>query len=233
MDNNENDENNRKRKMNRRQDSLSPKNPAKYTATTTDDENDADLLTLDLFTFSTTTEHPPKPSRRKATKDKIYEPIPPPFPWSTENRAVVHSLEYLLSNEITTISGEVHCKRCERSYTIDLDLKPRFEEIKAFVEANKHIMLQRAPTSWLSPSVPKCKFCDQENCVKPVVALKKRSINWLFLFLAQMLGFCTLNQLKYFCKHTDNHRTGAKNRVLYLTYFGICKQLQPIPLFNY
>jgi hypothetical protein len=42
-----------------------------------------------------------------------------------------------------------------------------------------------------------------------------------------MLGCCTLDQLKYFCKHTKNHRTGAKDRVLFLAYLGLCKQLDP------
>ncbi|WOH09609.1 hypothetical protein DCAR_0729067 [Daucus carota subsp. sativus] len=45
--------------------------------------------------------------------------------------------------------------------------------------------------------------------------------------VVQMLGCCTVEQLKYFCKHTKNHRTGAKDRVLYLTYLAICKQLDP------
>ncbi|KAL1809528.1 hypothetical protein ACET3Z_026518 [Daucus carota] len=31
--------------------------------------------------------------------------------------------------------------------------------------------------------------------------------------VVQMLGCCTVEQLKYFCKHTKNHRTGAKDRV--------------------
>ncbi|KAJ6365106.1 hypothetical protein OIU76_029972 [Salix suchowensis] len=70
-------------------------------------------------------------------------------------------------------------------------------------------------------------FGSQENSAKPVIANKKRKINWLFLLLGQMLGCCTLDQLKYFCKHTKNHRTGAKDRVLFLAYLGLCKQLDP------
>ncbi|KAF9684343.1 hypothetical protein SADUNF_Sadunf04G0108500 [Salix dunnii] len=41
------------------------------------------------------------------------------------------------------------------------------------------------------------------------------------------IGCCTLDQLKYFCKHTKNHRIGAKDRVLFLAYLGLCKQLNP------
>jgi hypothetical protein len=80
-------------------------------------------------------------------------------------------------------------------------------------------------TIWMNPRLSRCENCNQENCVKPIIADKKRSINWLFLLLGQMLGCCTLAQLKYFCKHTKNHRTGAKDRLLYLTYLGLCKQL--------
>jgi hypothetical protein len=88
-------------------------------------------------------------------------------------------------------------------------------------------MHDRAPSDWMNPVLPRCQFCDQENSVKPVIANKKQKINWLFLLLGQMLGCCTLDQLKYFCKHTKNHRTGAKDRVLYLAYLGMCKQLDP------
>ncbi|KAF7840929.1 wiskott-Aldrich syndrome protein family member 2-like [Senna tora] len=48
----------------------------------------------------------------------------------------------------------------------------------------------------------------------------------------EMLGLCTLDQLKYFCGCTKNHRTGAKNRVLYLTYHEISKQLGVLEYLN-
>ncbi|KAI3463946.1 hypothetical protein Pfo_020609 [Paulownia fortunei] len=88
-------------------------------------------------------------------------------------------------------------------------------------------MHHRAPKIWLNPTLLGCRFREQENSIKPVISQKKRSINWLFLLLGQMLDCCTLDQLKYFCKHTMNHRTGAKDRVLCLTYLGLCKQLDP------
>ena len=43
--------------------------------------------------------------------------------------------------------------------------------------------------------------------------------------LGQMLGCCNVKQLKYFCKYNNHHRISAKNRVLYLTYLELCKQL--------
>ncbi|RYR51031.1 hypothetical protein Ahy_A06g026083 isoform D [Arachis hypogaea] len=42
-----------------------------------------------------------------------------------------------------------------------------------------------------------------------------------------MIGCCKLSQLKYFCKHADIHLTGAKDRLVYYIYLGLCKQLKP------
>lgn len=148
------------------------------------------------------------------------------YPWATTRRATIYTLEYLLSKGLNIISGEVQCKRCDKQYEIEYDLQQKFQEISSFVSKNKFSMRDRAPPCWMNPTLPNCKFCDQSNCVKPVSS-KKRSINWLFLLLGQMLGCCKLSELKYFCKHTKNHRTGAKDRVLYLTYLGLCKQLDP------
>ncbi|XP_011048771.1 PREDICTED: uncharacterized protein LOC105142701 [Populus euphratica] len=155
------------------------------------------------------------------------EAVPVLYPWAMDRRAMVHSLDYLLSRRIETITGLVQCKRCEKQYELGFDLRAKFVEIGAFISQNKSFMHDRAPSDWMNPVLPRCQFCDQENSVKPVIANKKQKINWLFLLLGQMLGCCTLDQLKYFCKHTKNHRTGAKDRVLYLAYLGMCKQLDP------
>ncbi|OMO63447.1 hypothetical protein COLO4_32442 [Corchorus olitorius] len=163
----------------------------------------------------------------QAPRDGRSVTIEPPFPWATEYRATVHSLEHLVSKKIFTITGEVQCRRCERQYEIAYDLRERFSEVGSFLARNMNTMHDRAPQVWMTPALPKCRFCDQENSAKPLIAEKKKSINWLFLLLGQMLGCCTLEQLKYFCKHTRNHRTGAKDRVLYLTYLQLCKQLDP------
>ncbi|XVE49408.1 hypothetical protein DITRI_Ditri01bG0080300 [Diplodiscus trichospermus] len=168
----------------------------------------------------------------QAPREGKSDTVRPPYPWATNRRATVHSVNYLLSKEITKISGDVQCKRCERQYKIDYDLKEKFTEIGTFIAENKSAMHHRAPPVWKNPVLPKCQFCDQENSAEPVIARKKKEINWLFLLLGQMLGCCTLKQLKYFCKHTKNHRTGAKDRVLYLTYLGLCMQLDPAGPFN-
>ncbi|KAK2978332.1 hypothetical protein RJ640_016434 [Escallonia rubra] len=163
----------------------------------------------------------------QAPREGKSDTVPAPFPWATTHRATVHSLNYLLSKQIFAVSGEVQCKRCERQYEIQFDLRQKFAEVGSFIAKNKGTMHDRAPSVWMTPVLPTCKFCEQENSVKPILSEKKKAINWLFLLLGQMLGCCTLEQLKYFCKHTKNHRTGAKDRVLYLTYLGLCKQLDP------
>ncbi|KAJ8767141.1 hypothetical protein K2173_013538 [Erythroxylum novogranatense] len=157
------------------------------------------------------------------------ETVPVLYPWATDRRARVHSLEYLRSKQIDTISGLVQCKKCDRKYKLGFNLEEKFAEIGNFIARYKSLMHDRAvaPAFWLNPVFPKCKYCNFENGVRPVMAENKKEINWLFLLLGQMLGFLTLEQLKYFCKHTKNHRTGAKDRVLYLTYLGLCKQLDP------
>ncbi|XP_041016291.1 uncharacterized protein LOC121258824 [Juglans microcarpa x Juglans regia] len=175
--------------------------------------------------------HPPNHARRnrklRVLGEGKSETIPAPFPWATTHRATVHSLNHLLSNQIYTISGDVQCKRCHHKYEMEYNLMEKFVEVGSLIAAKKSAMHDRAPSFWTNPVLPTCKSCGKENSAKPIIIKKKKAINWLFLLLGQMLGCCTLDQLKYFCKHTKNHRTGAKNRVLYLTYLGLCKQLDP------
>lgn len=177
------------------------------------------------------THRPPRPPRARGPPTQILKSgksgtVPAPYPWATTRRAMVHTLDYLLSNGINTITGEVQCKRCEKQFQVEYDLKEKFTEVALFISNNKADMHHRAPPSWMNPTLPACIFCEQPNCAKPIIN-KKRAINWLFLLLGKMLGCCKLSELKYFCKHTRNHRTGAKDRVLYLTYIDLCKQLDP------
>ncbi|CAN6481970.1 unnamed protein product [Victoria cruziana] len=166
-------------------------------------------------------------SRRSSVRQPLkQDPIPPPYPWATDKRATVHSLEYLENNGIHKISGQVCCKRCEELYTMEVDLKKVYE-VGYFVFNNLHRLHNRAPKEWLTPRPLDCDKCKQEACVKPVTDEKKKNINWLFLLATESLGYCTLEQLKYFCKHTKSHRTGAKDRVLHDTYIGLLQQLYP------
>lgn len=153
--------------------------------------------------------------------------IAPPFPWSTDRRAVVQPLSFLVSNGLTTIEGQVKCKRCNALQTLEVDLDLAFDRVSGYFLSHKHSMHDRAPRMWSVPRLLDCRMCNQSECAKPVIDGKKRSINWLFLLLTQTIGVCKLEQLKYFCKHTRKHRTGAKDRVLYLTYAGLLKQLDP------
>ncbi|KAG8364320.1 hypothetical protein BUALT_Bualt19G0116500 [Buddleja alternifolia] len=169
----------------------------------------------------------PRRNPSRSPREGKSDTVPIPFPWATDRRATVHSLDYLRSKQITAISGDVQCRKCDRHFKLEFDLHEKFFEIGRFVVENKASMCHRAAKEWQSPTLPNCRFCDQENCVRPIISEKKKSINWLFMLLGHMLGLCTLDQLKYFCKHTKNHRTGAKDRVLYLTYLALCKQLDP------
>ncbi|KAK7337206.1 hypothetical protein VNO77_17780 [Canavalia gladiata] len=156
------------------------------------------------------------------------ETIPPPYPWATNRRAYIHTRSHLLQNNIRTITGKVQCKNCQKNFEMAFNLEEKLMELCMFIVENEATMHDRAPREWEDPVLPKCEYCGQENSVTPFFGnTKKREINWLFLFLGQMLGYCTLDQLKYFCKHTHIHRTGAKTRVLYYTYMGICQQLLP------
>ncbi|XP_009783149.1 uncharacterized protein [Nicotiana sylvestris] len=169
-------------------------------------------------------------ARKKSTpslKEGESETITPPYPWATTKRAIVHTLDYLISNGITVISGEVQCKKCQQQYQIQYDLQEKFKEIATFILKTKSVMRDRAPIIWMNPNLPNCKYCNQNNCVKPIISERRSSINWLFLLLGQMIGCCKLDALKYFCMHTKNHRTGAKDRLVYLTYLELCKQLDP------
>ncbi|EXB80820.1 hypothetical protein L484_020074 [Morus notabilis] len=160
------------------------------------------------------------------------ETVPVLFPGAPPRRATVHSLDYLLSRNIVTNTGEMQCKQCDRRFEIVYNLPEEFQKLWKFIADKKAGMSDRAPEEWENPEFPDCKYCEEKGCVKPVVAEKKREINWLFLLLGRFLKCLTLEQLKYFCKHSRNHRTGAKNRVLYLTYLGLCKQLDPSGPFN-
>ncbi|XXG81362.1 hypothetical protein AAC387_Pa09g2018 [Persea americana] len=165
--------------------------------------------------------------RRNGPRTALDEIITPPFAWATDRPATVHTIKYLLDNNIPIISGEVQCKRCAFRCNIELDLQSKFWDIKVFINRNIERLYQRAPKEWTNPVLLDCKECKQKNCMKPVIPSNLESINWLFLLLGSLLGCCNLEQLKYFCMHNKQHRTGAKDRVLYTTYVTLYKQLDP------
>ncbi|EFJ22821.1 hypothetical protein SELMODRAFT_16986, partial [Selaginella moellendorffii] len=153
--------------------------------------------------------------------------IVPAYAWASERRAVVLSLDTLQAAGIDKVAGDVMCKRCDGPGSVEVGVAAGFAAVSNYFVTHRDTMHDRAPKCWTSPRLLDCSLCLQTDCVKPVIHAKKRHINWLFLLLTQTLGLCTLDQLKYFCKHTRRHRTGAKDRVLYLTYVGLLKQLHP------
>ncbi|EAY75455.1 hypothetical protein OsI_03356 [Oryza sativa Indica Group] len=156
------------------------------------------------------------------------------FPWVTSaDLPVLHcTLESMLLKGITSVEGKATCNRCRAEVPIAYDLDAKFREVRDYVAANIHIMDDRAPEHWMCPRLPDCGSCGKKACMWPQIPNEKREINWLFLFLAQMLGCCTLEGLKFFCKNTKNHYTGAKTRVLYYAYIEMCRQLDPQGPFN-
>ncbi|XP_010691749.1 uncharacterized protein LOC104905007 [Beta vulgaris subsp. vulgaris] len=219
--------------------------PTKYQQLDDNDSNSLLDLTLSLASnpnpiTPNPSSYKPKRERRNPTRvrskgEKIIKSntIQAPYPWATDRRANVHTLKYLLDNGIDTISGEVQCKKCENRYSMNYDLRENFQNIAKFILNEQDQWHDRAPKQWVTYKLPTCKICMQDDSCKPLISTKKRSINWLFLLLGQLLGCCTLEQLKYFCKHTNIHRTGAKNRVLLYTYLALCKQLEPHGPFYY
>lgn len=163
----------------------------------------------------------------KARADAAVHHEPPPFPWATGRPARHDTVEALLRRGVTTVEGHARCKRCGARKAIAYGLEAKFRALRDHIVANRHAMNDRAPDAWMYPALPDCDACGQKGAVWPEIAADKRGVNWMFLFLGQMLGCCTLEQLKYFCQNTGRHRTGAKNRVLYYAYIEMCNQLEP------
>ncbi|KAI9071745.1 hypothetical protein K1719_046284 [Acacia pycnantha] len=158
---------------------------------------------------------------RKKCKETAIES---PYPWAKPTRAKIFSREELLSRNITVIIGDVRCKGCKEKYKVEYDLLTKFSEISSFIDKKKDLMHSRAPKEWCNPELLDCKLCNHSKCVEPILT-KKKSTNWLFLFLGQMIGFCKLNHLRYYCKYANLHKTGAKNRLVFYTYMDLRRQL--------
>ncbi|XP_058742361.1 uncharacterized protein LOC131614832 [Vicia villosa] len=194
-------------------------------------------LTLSLPFYSPSLPPPPQPltpspsppnaiTSSNSEEQGSPSSIQPPFPWATSKPATVHTLDHLLYDlNIKTIPGTLECKSCKFQQTdFRFDLLEKFEKVASFfMEEN---MNYRAPDVWMKPVFPNCTRCGEKSTMKPLIG-KKEEIDWLFLFLGEMIGCCNLEHLRYFCLHANIHRTGAKDRLLYHTYLGLCKQLHP------
>ncbi|KAF8409942.1 hypothetical protein HHK36_002461 [Tetracentron sinense] len=158
--------------------------------------------------------------------------IPAQYPWATTQRAHLRTLNDMLSSGVRTIIGTVECDLSWiHTQDLEFDLEREFNQVASFVAANKSTMFDRVPDIWLYPP-RSCPKCEGVSFVRPIISTKKRSINWLFLLLGQMIGYCSSEQLKYFCKHTNTPHAGGRDELICLTYLGLCKQLDPSGLFD-
>ncbi|KAK1268438.1 hypothetical protein QJS04_geneDACA006335 [Acorus gramineus] len=180
------------------------------------------------------------PVQEDEGKKRVYGPkvgkgltIDRTFPWAGTERAIIRSLESLLSAKINTITGTVQCKICKGRLKVQYDILEKFEKLKAFIVAEKPNMQdKKAPYAWQHPKRGSCYMCLRHNTMEPLIWPKKQGINWLFLLLGQTIGFCNEDQLRYLCKHNHVVRSGNMEELIYNTYFCLCKMLQPIELFD-
>ncbi|KAK6942914.1 hypothetical protein RJ641_028291 [Dillenia turbinata] len=86
------------------------------------------------------------------------ETIVAPYPWATTSRASIQTLEYLLSNGMVRISGQVQCKRCERQFQMEYNLREKYMEIATYIWQNKSLMNHRAPEVWMNPVLADCRL---------------------------------------------------------------------------
>ncbi|XP_015947885.1 uncharacterized protein LOC107472871 [Arachis duranensis] len=200
------------------------------------DQEIRELQTLSLFPTepSPSSNHsqdpefssPPQPPPARAVTDDLNIVITPPFPWATDRPAKIHTLQYLNQNKILTINGDVQCGSCGKRFEMEFDLNKKVAENGKFLKDHGASLHSRCPKEWRNPNPIACKFCGEEKSVKPVIGNRKEhSINWLFLWLGQFIGFCNLEDLRYFCKYNKLHRTAAKDRFVLKVYTEIFKQL--------
>ncbi|KAH0632674.1 hypothetical protein KY284_035460 [Solanum tuberosum] len=76
----------------------------------------------------------------QSTIEEKDETITPPYPWATSRHAIIHTLDYLVSKEITNISGDVQCKKCQQQYKIQYDLQEKFNEIANHAITNRKLL---------------------------------------------------------------------------------------------
>ncbi|KAH0856889.1 hypothetical protein HID58_085150 [Brassica napus] len=165
-------------------------------------------------------------SKAAATvEESVDKDIVPPYPWATTRPARIHNLRYLYVNNINVIVGQVHCKPCESTQTIEYNLTEKFGELYRYIYDNKEVLRHRAPKVWSCPKLTPC--CSCKNGMKPVIGENKEEINWLFLLLGQMLGCCTLDQLSsshatYLVYDLYRNRAGL---MAFKVYFGFHRLL--------
>ncbi|XP_026446795.1 uncharacterized protein LOC113347366 [Papaver somniferum] len=108
--------------------------------------------------------------RRTIGRDKMKNtPIVPPYEWATNQRANIHTLDYLLSRNMKRILGDVQCKKCSNVFNIEFDLEAKFMEISQYIAVHKESLRDRAPEHWMNSKLPSCGSCSQANSLKPLL----------------------------------------------------------------
>ncbi|OAY70531.1 hypothetical protein ACMD2_23784 [Ananas comosus] len=164
--------------------------------------------------------------RRRPLRPSTSDRIPPPFPWAGDHRATVRPLAELVASGITQIKGELCCRSCDAHEVVTYDLLSKFEEdVKPLYRRVQEYESDRASDSLLNPKYRDCPSCGLQRGMRPVVAQRKRDINWLFMLLDGTLGCLNMKILAYFCRRNGCHSTGARDRKLYYAFTGLCVQL--------
>ena len=74
-------------------------------------------------------------------------------------RANIHSIDYLLQQGVSALTGEVECEKCKFSDTVTYDLKQKFAEVAEIIAAHKDEIYERRPMAWMRPTFPTCPRC--------------------------------------------------------------------------
>ena len=77
---------------------------------------------------------------------------------------------------------------------MEVEVQPALYSLMTYFMRHRDSMHDRAPRHWTAPQPLACRLCGLAEHARPVVAPKKRHINWLFLLLTETLGTCTLEQ---------------------------------------
>ncbi|KAK1357840.1 hypothetical protein POM88_051096 [Heracleum sosnowskyi] len=155
-------------------------------------------------------------------------PAPPQLsPWLEEAKATVKNLNILFQEHHYSITGEMKCRHCRRTYNMSFDLVEKLEDLRKYVKANKaQLKKEIATQEWAVPGGVSCKMCPGGSAF-PVIPSEKKKIDWLLFFLTQTIGNLTVNHLQYFLKHQpiNYHKVVNKSSIVYLVYKRIYDQL--------
>lgn len=161
--------------------------------------------------------------------ERIQDP-PPPFPWAANTTGTkICTLEYILYTlHIDSVSADFKCMICGDVEKVEYNLAHKYMQVSDYIHRKGTKMGGIASNSWQFPTRPQCKNCNNKRrCLEEVIKKDNNSINWLFLFVGKLIGCCKVQQLKEFCEQNEIECSGTKPRLVYLTYLGLCKQLDP------